>query len=198
MTRPRRSGGGDPATLIRVWRHPKPRNVVGRCIGRTDVLVDPRKAKNLAHRIRTWARRQGTARVVITSPLRRGVDVGRCLAGWGWEHRVDARLNEVDFGEWDGKHWDQIGALAVDAWCLDFAQYAPGGGESVSALLQRCRQFIDELSPAGALVVGHAGWISAARWLQGAADDAPTPASWPRAVGYGQMVALNARPAAVA
>ena len=195
MSRARHSGDGDPATLIRVWRHPKPRGVAGRCIGRTDVPIDPRKAKNLAHRIRTWARRQGAARVVITSPLQRGVDVGRCLAGWGWEHRVDARLNEVDFGEWDGRRWDQIGAQAVDAWCFDFAHHAPGGGESVSALLQRCRQFIDELSPAGALVVGHAGWISAALWLQGAAGDAPTPASWPRAVGYGEMVALTARPA---
>ena len=157
MTKPVRSGKDDSAIRIRVWRHPKPRGVAERCIGRTDVAIDPRKAKNLAHRIRSWARRQGAPRVVITSSLRRGVDVGRCLAAWGWEHQVDVRLNEVDFGEWDGRRWDQIGALAVDAWCLDFAQHAPGGGESVGALLQRCRQFIDELSPAGALAVGHAG-----------------------------------------
>ena len=194
MTRPVRSGEGDSAARISVWRHPKPRGVAGRCIGRTDVPIDPRKAKNLAHRIRTWARRQGAPRVVITSSLQRGVDVGRCLAGWGWKHRVDTRLNEVDFGEWDGKRWEQIGALAVEAWCLDFAHHAPGGGESVSALLLRCRQFIDEWSPTGALVVGHAGWISAARWLQDAADEVPTAALWPRAVGYGEMVAVKARP----
>ena len=195
MTRSVRSGEGVPAARISVWRHPKPRGVAGRCIGHTDVSIDPRKAKNLAHRIRTWARRQGAACVVITSSLQRGVDVGRCLAGWGWKHQVDTRLNEVDFGEWDGRRWDQIGAQAVDAWCLDFAHHAPGGGESVGALLQRCRQFIDEWLPTGALVVGHAGWISATRWLQDAADDMPTAASWPPAVRYGEMVAVNARPA---
>lgn len=194
MTTPVRSSEGVPAACISVWRHPKPLGVAGRCIGRTEVLIDPRKAKNLAHRIRTWARRHGAPRVVITSSLQRGVDVGRCLAGWGWKHRIDTRLNEVDFGEWDGKRWEQIGAKAVDAWCLDFAHHAPGGGESVGALLLRCRQFIDEWSPSGALVVGHAGWISAARWLQDAADDVPTAALWPRAVVYGEMVAVSARP----
>ena len=195
MTAPVRSSDGVCATCISVWRHPKPRDVAGRCIGHTDVRIDPRKAKNLAHRIRTWARHQGAPRVVITSSLQRGVDVGQCLAGWGWKHRVDTRLNEVDFGEWDGRRWDQIGAQAVDAWCLDFAHHAPGGGESVSALLQRCRQFIDEWSTTGAVVVGHAGWISAARWLQGVADEVPTAALWPRAIGYGEMVAVKARQA---
>ena len=102
---------------LNVWRHPKPEGVAGRCIGHTDVPVDRRKSKRLAHRIRAWARRHGAAHEVITSPLRRGADVGRWLARWGWRHRIDVRLIEVNFGRWDGQAWEAIGPTAVPcAW----------------------------------------------------------------------------------
>ncbi len=76
------------------WRHPRPRGVAGRCIGRTDVAVDPRKARRLARRIHREALRevaQGQAApgltaqvqpapsVVCCSPLRRCRDVARHL-----------------------------------------------------------------------------------------------------------------------
>ncbi len=180
---------------LAVWRHPKPIDVQGRCIGRTDARVDRRKAKRLAHRIRRWARQQGAPRVVLTSRLQRAVSVGRVLAGWGWQHRVDARLDEMDFGEWDGRAWDTIGADAVGAWCEAFAELAPGGGESVSALLSRCGTLLAELHAAAAptSVVGHAGWISAALWLQRCDSRAPSAAEWPGAVSYSTRVLL-ARP----
>lgn len=178
-----------------VWRHPKPpaTAVAGRCIGRTDVGVDPRKAKRLAHRLRAWARRTGTPHVVITSPLRRGADVGRWLARWGWTHRIDARLSEMDFGAWDGQTWDAIGAAEVGAWCDDFAALRPGGGESVAALLDRCGAFLaDQNDAPGACIVGHAGWISAALWLQSDSADLPNAATWPGAVRYGVRVGFRA------
>lgn len=181
--------------------------VAGRCIGRTDVPADRRKSKRLAHRIRAWARRHGAAHEVITSPLRRGDDVGRWLARWGWRHRTDVRLIELDFGHWDGQAWDAIGAAAVDAWCRDFAQHRPGGGEPLVTLLARCAAFIGEVhrdsvhrdpasrglgAEAGVCVVGHAGWISAALWLQQAGSALPEPLSWPAAVGYGARVQIDA------
>lgn len=171
-----------------IWRHPTPQGVAGRCVGRSDVPVDRRKAKRLAHRIRQWARRHRAPPVVITSPLRRAVDVGRWLARWGWSHRIDARLSELDFGAWDGRPWCEIGAAPVDAWCADFARYAPGGGEPVAALLRRCAALLAE--PA-ACVVGHAGWISAARWLvEHGQGGEPTAAQWPAAVGYARLTLL--------
>ena len=179
--------------LLTVWRHPRPRGAEGRCIGRTDLRVDPRKVKRLAHRIRAHARRQGLARRVLTSPLARAAAVGRRLARWGFSHRVDARLAELDFGDWDGQHWDAIGAAAVSAWTDDFAAHAPGGGEAVATLLARCAEVLAE--PGGALVVGHAGWISAACWLASSAGAAPTAADWPAAIGYGRCRCL-ARPLA--
>ena len=174
-----------------IWRHPKPREVAGRCIGHTDVAVDRRKSKRLAHRIRRCARREGLPRVVWTSPLRRAADVGRILAGWGWRHRRDARLNEMNFGAWDGLAWNAIGAAAVDAWCDDFAHHAPGGGESVATLLKRCDAFIAECE-VPRCVVGHAGWISAATWLQQRPHNAPSAQSWPLAVGYSTCIRFDA------
>ena len=182
------------ATLA-VWRHPKPCNVQGRCIGHTDVPVDRRKAKRLAHRIRRWARQQGAARVVLTSGLQRAASVGRFLSGWGWQHHIDARLNEMDFGSWDGLRWDSIGAEAVDAWCQAFAEHAPGDGESVSELLLRCGSLLAELRAAASTrcVVGHAGWISAAQWLQGGDSRPPGAADWPGAIRYSSRVLLARR-----
>lgn len=171
-----------------VWRHPRPLvDVSGRCIGRTDVAVDRRKAKRLAHRVRHWARRHRAPRVVVTSPLRRAADVGRWLARWGWEHRIDARLSELDFGTWDGQAWDAIGAAAVDAWCADFAHHAPGGGEAVARLLQRTAAVLRETP---CCVVAHAGWISAACWLL-EHECEPSAARWPAAVRYGSLRILS-------
>lgn len=208
---------------LTAWRHPKPRDVAGRCIGRTDVPVDRRKAKRLAHRIRAFARRGNWPRVVWTSPLRRSADVGRWLARWGWRHHIDVRLIECDFGAWDGRAWAEIGRAEIDAWTADFGAYAPGCGESVSALMARCASFLAEagdviasvrtagaddvagasdMSHLGAaaastraspprLVVGHAGWISAARWC-GEGRAPPYRASdWPPSLVYGARIDLR-------
>jgi alpha-ribazole phosphatase len=183
---------GHDDQVFAVWRHPKPRDVQGRCIGRTDVSVDRRKAKRLAHRVRQWARQHGAARVVLTSSLQRAAGVGRVLAGWGWQHRIDSRLNEMNFGQWDGVPWDRIGAGPVDAWCSDFAAHKPGGGESVAELLARCAAFLAEPpSNAPCCIVGHAGWISAARWLQSGDGEEPSAAAWPAAVRYASLELLG-------
>jgi alpha-ribazole phosphatase len=124
---------------------------------------------------------------VITSPLRRAADVGRQLARWGWEHRIDARVSELDFGAWDGRLWSEIGAAAVDAWCADFARHAPGGGEPVEQLLQRCAAFLREPP---CCVVAHAGWVSAALWLT-QHEEEPHAAQWPAAVRCASLTLLR-------
>lgn len=181
-----------PATLF-VWRHPKPVGATGRCIGRTDLPVDARRAKRLAHRIRRHARLHRLPCEVHTSPLRRSADVGRWLARWGWSHRIDAALSELDFGVWDGLTWDAIGESAVAGWCAEFADFAAHGGESVAQLFDRCAKWLAAPNASAVrCVVGHAGWINAAR-LQGLAHGTPpVAADWPVPVGYGEFVALSA------
>jgi alpha-ribazole phosphatase len=177
------------AALI-VWRHPRPVGAQGRCVGRVDLPVDRRKAKRLAHRIRQRVRREGWRRVVITSPLARSAEVGRWLARWGFEHRIDARLAELDFGGWEGRHWADIDAAELGAWTDAFDDHTPGGGESVRQLMARCKAFLDDLGAGHAPVcaVGHAGWINAARWAAAGHTQPLRAAEWPAAVHYASAV----------
>lgn len=181
---------GEP--LLCVWRHPRPVAAAGRCIGRTDLPVDPRKAKRLAHRIRHHARRQRLAREVHTSSLRRGADVGRWLARWGWVHHIDVALAEIDFGAWDGQRWDAIGESAISAWCNDLAHDRGHGGESVAELFDRCAGWLARVTSAPArCVVGHAGWINAARWLRLGGGLPLAASDWPAAPAYGERLDLR-------
>jgi len=168
-----------------IWRHPRPDGAAGRCIGAgSDLPVDRRRAKRLAHRIRRSARQAGLPRVVATSPLRRCADVGRWLRRWGWRHVIDARLAELHFGAWDGRCWAEIAYAEVSAWEADFLHHAPGGGESLAALRLRQAAWLAEAGDTPArLVVGHAGWINALRTRHPAALES---ADWPRPLRYGQ------------
>jgi alpha-ribazole phosphatase len=182
---------GEPRVLY-LWRHPRPIGAAGRCIGHTDLAVDPRRAKRLAHRIRRHARRLALPREVCTSPLRRSAEVGRWLARWGWTHRIDAALTELDFGTWDGRSWDAIGEPAVTAWCADFAHYRGHGGESLSRLFDRCAAWLDaSAGSATCCIVGHAGWIGAARCLQEGRGLPRAASAWPAPLSHGRRLELR-------
>jgi alpha-ribazole phosphatase len=170
-----------------IWRHPLPEGARGRCIGSTDLRVDPRRAKRLAHRVRAHVRRDGGPRVVHTSPLERCAAVGRCLRRFGFVHRIDADLAEMDFGRWDGLPWAAIGREQVRVWENDFVHHAPGGGESLAQLFERVRRFMSSHS-GECLVIGHAGWINAWLWLQRQPQVEPTATTWPAPPRYGQRV----------
>lgn len=184
-----------------VWRHPRPHGVAGRCIGQTDVPVDRRKAKRLAHRIRQQARRLGWPRVVHTSPLQRCALVGRLLRRWGWRHHVDASLLEMGFGAWDGQAWQHIEHTQVDAWCDDFLHHRPGGGESLHEVFNRvdawCACMGRSATPSEPLiVVGHAGWMLALQWRHTRAGYPTQASQWPAPPRYGQclQISLNSAP----
>ncbi len=168
------------------WRHPRPRGHQGRCIGRFDLRLDPRKARRLARRIHRHARLHSAPLVVCTSPLRRCRDVGRHLRRLGWRHHVDPLLLEADFGAWEGLAWREIPRAAVDAWVADFLDHAPGGGESLRQVLERASRW--QAPVAGATVVAHAGWMLARRWLaqHGLGQPPQSASQWPAAPAYAQ------------
>lgn len=174
--------------MLFVWRHPRAIGGQGRCIGRTDIPIDPRKAKRLARRIQRFAAKHRLPKIVMTSPLRRSRAVGRWLARWGWGHQIDAALAELDFGSWDGVPWAAVPQPEIDAWCADFLHHQPGGGESVQALLQRVRGW---QPGAACIAVSHGGWLSASLWLAAEGDAPPSSERWPAAPTHGRLTRLQ-------
>ena len=86
-------------------------------------------------------------------------------------------LAEMDFGDWDGRAWQHIAQAEVDAWCADFLQHAPGGGESLQRFFERVAGW--PVPPGPVLIVGHAGWMQARRWLDGGAPWPTRADQWP-------------------
>jgi alpha-ribazole phosphatase len=148
--------------------------------------VDPRKTRRLARHIRQQANRHALPREVWVSPLARARDVGRSLRRMGFTVHVDVRLQEMDFGVWDGCRWEHIAAPELGIWAANLLDHRPGGGESLRQLAARARAFAGETRGVR-LLVTHGGWINALRHVPpGMASLAA--ADWPAPPMHGGLV----------
>lgn len=185
---------------MNLWlaRHARPLVDAGICYGRLDVPAD---AEATAECARQLAALLPAGISVITSPLQRCEQLAIALQTQRPDlaYRTDTRLQEMDFGQWEGRAWDDIGAAALDAWVADFALHRPGGGESVQVFMQRVAGLWDEASAAapaagadraagtGTLWVTHAGVLRAASLLERGIRCISRADQWPRAaLGFGQ------------
>jgi alpha-ribazole phosphatase len=138
---------------VALIRHPAPLIEPGICYGRLDV---PLKAAAKVENLPTLA---GMARV-WTSPARRCLEPAQAIAAaLGAALTVDLRLQELHFGAWEGKPWDDVPRPDLDAWAASPLSFAAPGGESGAALIARVCDFYAELSRAGedCVVVSHGG-----------------------------------------
>ena len=150
-------------------RHPKPVIDAGICYGRLD--VDAHAPHAVADEIRPLLPRDVP---VYSSPLRRARQLAEALHP---SPIIDERLCEIDFGDWEGRAWNDIERSLLDAWAADVIGFTPPGGESVASLQQRVIDFATSLEaqPAVALVahagvlralVGHWQKLPVAEWTQ--------------------------------
>lgn len=145
-------------TLI---RHTKLKAAGGLCYGRTDLDV----ASTFNQEADAVLRLAPVAEIIVSSPLTRCQKLANFLAKvHGLSIRTDWRLQEMDFGAWEGKRWSDIPKAELDAWAADFLHARPHGGESVAMLRTRTVEAIAEYhaSDNTYLVVTHAGVIKAA------------------------------------
>lgn len=137
-------------------RHPRPLIGAGYCYGRLD--VDCEDPQPIAERLRASIPPDTP---VITSPLRRARRLSEALAP---EARIDERLSEIHFGEWEGQPWDGIDRALLDRWASDVLHFVPPGGESVAQLQTRVIDFATDLCALDiprVAIVSHAGVMRA-------------------------------------
>ncbi|WP_428376839.1 histidine phosphatase family protein [Lichenicoccus sp.] len=144
-------------TTIVLLRHPRPAlPEAGLCYGRLDPELRPGWQAEIDALTLPVLRDA----LLWTSPSRRCAAPARRLAArLGLQVRVDERLQELDFGDWEGLSWDQVPRAALDLWAGDLLAFAPPGGETGAALVERVGRFHGMLraDARSAIVVSHGG-----------------------------------------
>jgi alpha-ribazole phosphatase len=142
-------------------RHPAAAVAPGICYGRLDLAPGPEAEAEIARALTLLPR----AAALRTGPSRRcRAMADRIAARDGVPAIMDDRLQELDFGRWEGLGWDSIDRAESDPWAADPWRVAPPGGETYAALLARVADALAEIAP-GTVIVTHAGVIRAARMI---------------------------------
>ena len=182
---------------MQLWlvRHAEPLGGQGLCYGRLDLPADAAATEQAACSV-LEALGTGGAGALRSSPLQRARQLAQALApGLGLEVAEDPRLQEMDFGHWEGVPWPQVPKAAVDAWTEDFAHHAFGGGETTQQVLDRVWQALgDARAGSGTQVwVTHAGVIRAVQHLlREGRPQIHSAAQWPRqAPAWGGWVVVD-------
>jgi alpha-ribazole phosphatase len=148
-------------------RHPPLPQMRGRCYGRLDVALPSEVFASAAASLRADAPDHALWSLpVISSPAQRCHGLAQACAN-GRNIATDARLLEMDFGDWENQVWSDVPREALDRWACDVAGFRPPGGESFADLIARVGAALDALSGPH-LIVAHAGVVRAATHLLGA------------------------------
>ena len=127
-------------TLI---RHTAPLVAPGICYGQMDAGL----AESFAMEAAIVSRCLSAVELIVTSPLQRTRKLAEYLAP---QHQCimhsDSRLMEVNFGDWEGKAWNDIPRAEIDAWSSDVLHYTPPNGESAGQMMQRVHQLLQDLA----------------------------------------------------
>ena len=178
-------------------RHAQPIIEKGVCYGQLDVPADLEATQTCAKNLLNVLPNSLT---VITSPLQRCELLAHVFIGLEPDLRgknelkTAPNLQEMHFGQWEGRAWADIDPAELTAWTDDFANYRAGGtGESVSQFMTRVAAAFDELDPIkDTLWVTHAGVIRAATLIAQGIRQITQASEWPTdAPAYGQWCKLT-------
>ncbi|MBO9535921.1 histidine phosphatase family protein [Herbaspirillum sp.] len=194
---------------LHLVRHPA--TILGQayCYGSSDVAVAPAELASCCARV-SPSLPQGVP--IVSSPLQRCAGLAKVLAQTldSEEPTFESGLQEMDFGSWELRAWDDIAWNEVEAWNSDLLHYAPGGGETLVTVAQRVWAVFDSLRRGGdeqAIVICHGGSIrmlrACAAWHAGRDAGALPDAGAMEAIalqaaadrceiGFGEVVTLEA------
>ncbi|MDH5657035.1 MAG: alpha-ribazole phosphatase family protein [Spirochaetia bacterium] len=99
---------------------------------------------------------------IYTSPLMRARKLAEFLSRNG-SVKIDPRLQEMNFGRWEGRSWKEIPEDESRKWADDFQNESPPEGESFFQMRTRVLDFLEECKRLNLnkdiLAVTHAGVI---------------------------------------
>ncbi|CAN5511188.1 alpha-ribazole phosphatase [soil metagenome] len=181
---------------MKLWllRHAQPLIGAGICYGRLDVAADAGATAECARQL-TAGLPAGTR--VISSPLQRCEQLAQALHAQkpDMAYKTDTRLQEMNFGQWEGRAWQAIGQAELEAWTRDFANYRVGhDGESVAAFMARVGAAFDDArqGQGDTLWITHAGVMRAVELLAQGIRHIGQAGQWPlEAPKYGQWRTLD-------
>lgn len=115
-------------------RHTAPDIDEGICYGQSDLMVKDTfndEVSDLRNRLPQLHSPQ-----VYSSPLKRCLTLAERLFP-NSTITQDARLQEINFGDWEMQPWDKIDRTQLDAWADNLLHYPVGNGETVQQLYTR-------------------------------------------------------------
>lgn len=176
-------------------RHAKPIAADGLCYGRTDLPAPPEATRAVAESVAPLLPAGAELRC---SPLSRCADLARALCELRSDLPAavsDPRIAEMDFGEWEGRPWRDIGHAAIAAWTNGFTGIPAGHtGENTRQFLHRVAAAFDAWRDGGrdAVWITHAGVIRAAWLLRDGIRAVERADQWPkRPIAFGECVTIR-------
>jgi alpha-ribazole phosphatase len=145
---------------IYLIRHTQTAADPGLCYGQSDIALADSFADEMA-KLHDKLPEFGENCKVYSSPLTRCMQLAETFSD---TVNTDLRLQELDFGDWEGQRFDDIDAHLLQQWMDDFVTVAPPNGENFEDLYQRADNFWQDLLAVNAeqvLVITHAGVIRA-------------------------------------
>lgn len=140
-------------------------NQAGLFIGSTD---SPLSERGLAQADAVGveiARREVHVARIVSSGAQRAVQTASAIArelGIAGSLEEDDRIREMDYGEWEGRRFKEVGDPIAVAKLFADPAFAPPGGESVKAVCERTRTAMNDYSQSAdpgtvSVVVTHLG-----------------------------------------
>src|SRR5476649_1084834 len=140
----------------------------GLCLGQTDSPLSAAGFGAVQQLAATWT--EPAPRFLFSSDLKRAQQAAAIFAArFAIEPLTDARLREVNLGEWDGKRWDEVvrgDAARYEHWVNNWVIQEAPGGESFSDVIRRTGAWLSSLLSStrdedAVLAIAHAGSIRA-------------------------------------
>jgi alpha-ribazole phosphatase len=171
-------------------RHPPAAVAEGVCYGRSDLALAAGWESVLEASLARVPSEDRSRAWLYASPARRCREPAERIGG---EVRLDPRLLELDFGDWELRSWAEIPHAEVDAWVQDVAGGGAPGGERLVDLADRASAWLAEVeaqAPRVALAVTHGGVI---RCLLARALDMPLAGAMRLRVDHGGVSRISSR-----